>query len=599
VNRRPPPDRLNLNHRNRKRAIRRASAPPWPCLRLVPLTKPPRDADDSFTVLRKFAIVGAFLGIVALAAGPIWVSREQWHFGQSYDDQIYWILAKAIASGKGYRFLSLPGAPYAVKYPPLYPLYLSIAWRLNRSFPGNLATAAILHALLLPVFVALLFILLRQLGLSWRRTVLISALAIGTHAMILLNITLFSEMLFGCFLLGTFITVERSAALNVRRPHWWAMAGGLLAGLAYLTRSAALPVFAAVPLFYFLRKRFRLTGWFFAIAAPPAGAWLVWGALHPGASLDPVNTGYLDEYLRILRAGGFTAMFTRQLATLSLSVAETLVSGSQRVLGPFPVIHLAAAAALMGSIRLGRKRHWPVALVFSGMYLLLITCWWSQSTGRFLMPVWPVLLAGVAEEASHFASLCEKSAVSARIRAALLHRLPRWGLMAAGALLVFHNGAGAFRRVQEMAGRERQVRFREEQTFAWIAQHRAPGAVLLTWKDGMSYLYTGVPASHSLFVGLLPDNPEYKALSRPLSTLPPEYKTAVVLVMKSDLQDAAGMDAIRGRMQSFEGGRLAYSTSDAFVYTFPVPRAEKPVTGYLRPNSPVIGQHLTRTPGVF
>src|SRR5579871_2147227 len=125
---------------------------------------------------RRFAICFAVLLLLALIAKPVWDGREQWHLGQNYDDSVYWLTAKSLAGGNGYRLLNLPGEPYAVKYPPLYPLYLSIAWRLNPEFPQNLGLASLLQAALVPVYLILLLFIFRGLGFSWRRTLLVSAM---------------------------------------------------------------------------------------------------------------------------------------------------------------------------------------------------------------------------------------------------------------------------------------------------------------------------------------------------------------------------------------------------------------------------------------
>ena len=70
---------------------------------------------------RKTAIAAAFLLLLALVAKPVWEGREQWHWGQGMDDGIYWVTAKALADGAGYRAVSLPGQPYEIKFPPLGP----------------------------------------------------------------------------------------------------------------------------------------------------------------------------------------------------------------------------------------------------------------------------------------------------------------------------------------------------------------------------------------------------------------------------------------------------------------------------------------------
>ena len=118
---------------------------------------------------RKSVLALVFLLPLALVAKPIWLGREQWHLGHGSDDGVYWVTAKAIATGQGYRVPSLPGNPYAVKYPPLFPAFLSMAWLIYPAFPANVRLAAAMQALLLPIYLALLLAVLRRFGFSWRR----------------------------------------------------------------------------------------------------------------------------------------------------------------------------------------------------------------------------------------------------------------------------------------------------------------------------------------------------------------------------------------------------------------------------------------------
>src|ERR1700677_191192 len=67
----------------------------------------------------------------------VWHNRDVPHFGILQDDGVYMIDAQALAQGSGYRILSLPAQPFDTRYPPLYPLYLSLAWRAIPAFPAN------------------------------------------------------------------------------------------------------------------------------------------------------------------------------------------------------------------------------------------------------------------------------------------------------------------------------------------------------------------------------------------------------------------------------------------------------------------------------
>src|SRR5512140_3524759 len=95
--------------------------------------------------------------VVLLALVPAirlaWLSRDGPHLGFYHDDGVYWVTAKSIAEGGGYRIPSLPGAPYQTKYPPVFPALLSIVWRVTPEFPLNLATAVWLTWLPLPLMI--------------------------------------------------------------------------------------------------------------------------------------------------------------------------------------------------------------------------------------------------------------------------------------------------------------------------------------------------------------------------------------------------------------------------------------------------------------
>src|SRR5688572_12685659 len=58
--------------------------------------------------------------------------------GSFHDDAIYVSTAKALAEGRGYDLINLPGAPPQTKYPILYPLLLALVWKVWPQFPGNL-----------------------------------------------------------------------------------------------------------------------------------------------------------------------------------------------------------------------------------------------------------------------------------------------------------------------------------------------------------------------------------------------------------------------------------------------------------------------------
>jgi len=149
------------------------------------------------------------------------------------------VTAKSLAAGGGYRQPSLPGQPYATKYPPLFPLFLSLSWRVQPDFPRTLVVASIFSRL----FAARVSgdFVLGSCG-NWDYRAQNAAGGRDDVRVVSLScfwaVTLYSELLFGCFLLSAIWATERAAVQDSAR---WALAGGLLTGLgvSYAQRGAA------------------------------------------------------------------------------------------------------------------------------------------------------------------------------------------------------------------------------------------------------------------------------------------------------------------------------------------------------------------------
>jgi hypothetical protein len=83
-----------------------------------------------------------FLLLLIPSAYLVSKSPDMPEFGRLHDDGLFFVSAKSLATGQGFRILSLPEQPAQTKYPILYPLYLSLVWRANPHFPENLALAS-------------------------------------------------------------------------------------------------------------------------------------------------------------------------------------------------------------------------------------------------------------------------------------------------------------------------------------------------------------------------------------------------------------------------------------------------------------------------
>lgn len=504
---------------------------------------------------RKWRIAIAFLALLALIAKPVWDGREQFQWGEGVDDGIYWVTAKALATGQGYRLINLPGQPFQTKYPPLYPFFLSLAWRIQPDFPRNFVIASALQAALIAIYLAALMLVLRQLRLSFRRITLICALTLVTFQFVLLGNSLFSELLSGCFTLFAIALLENS------RSRARISAAGICAGLAYLGRTAAIPLFVAVPVFLLLRKRTRDSIFYFATLAPIALGWHAWVWLHA----QDGSGGYIQEYLRVIRVTGFWANLVKQFSAISTAAAENLIPGITAFLMGIPLHHLVLAAAIAGGIRLAYRRAWPLAMIFAAVHLVMIACWWFEGVFRLMAPVWPFLLAGISEELNHVVELA--SAAKGRI----LSQKLRWLLTGFAVLILLRNDRDVSSRIDQVMRQARAERVADLEAYRWIAANARANDVVLSWKDSVSYLYTGVPASHPLFVAFTPQSAAIKALEHPASP-PPNYSDGLLLVLQSDLSEsfAGHIDGFRVVAETIPGARLQYESPTALIYRFPL-----------------------------
>jgi 4-amino-4-deoxy-L-arabinose transferase-like glycosyltransferase len=111
---------------------------------------------------------------------------------------------------------------------------------------------------MLPLFLWALWRLLADYGFSARARcgmVLVAALSPVT---VVFSFSLMPELLFTALLLAAVILAER--AMKPEVSVWLAVAAGVCAALAYLTKSIAAPLLFTVPLCFALRTHYRKAG---------------------------------------------------------------------------------------------------------------------------------------------------------------------------------------------------------------------------------------------------------------------------------------------------------------------------------------------------
>ncbi len=434
----------------------------------------------------------ALLVIIAALVPSLWLAvaaLDMPQLGHFHDEGLYWISAKSLAEGSGYRILSLPGEPYQTKYPPLFPLLLAGVWKLDPSFPHNLRLATVVCWIALPVCLLLAARLLRTMGFGSASAAAICAVLALNPYVLNYSTSLMSELWFSCILLGCILVIHRAGEPGSAR--WVALAAGLLAGAAYLTRSSGLPLLASGPLYFALRRQYSRAALFVCGMAPAIVAWTWWTNRHMLLATDLTSlyyTNYLGFHLASFSLRDVPVLVWKNAAGM-LAGAGDLVAGLRE--GAVSVI--LGSFVFAGAARMVRRTGLsPYHLYGGGLILMLLP--WHLCAGdrymRMILPLLPLLAAGLFDLLSDCMVAARRwydSDSVVRMAAACLAGVAVAGLalpIAAGPVRTLLTAPGSI-------ARERKNLDQDRAAFRWIQANLPRNATFLTGADPVFYLYTG------------------------------------------------------------------------------------------------------------
>ncbi len=415
------------------------------------------------------------------AAALVWLVRDMPYFGLPYDDGMYFSSAKALAENGTYRLPYLPVPTPDTNHPPLYSAYLSLVWLLDPVFPRNLSVAIWFAWLPLPLLVWVSSAFWREHAFSTtERLVLLAAVAVN-FAVLLASVTLMSDLLFTVLLLAGVLALRKTGLMGA------AMAG-LCLGAAALTRTAVLPFAAAAVIYCALRREWWRAVVLCAVFAPFPAAWAWWAARQPPI---PGEAVYALQWppVAVLQQLWYTLASTGNL------VMPGSANWFRGVTAPvFGVAALAGAWRLVGAKR--GIRDWPVLHLAAVPYLMLLVLWrWAPSPAnpRWLLPLYPLLLAGFYVEARHFVRMVldhyRRKRGAERVLAATFA-----GLAAvAGVAFVYGNVTG-YNILLRSFSEERRALASERAAYDWMRSNLPAGSVVLTRNAAALYLHTGLRA---------------------------------------------------------------------------------------------------------
>ncbi len=480
------------------------------------------------------------VGAVVLAVAA--ATMTTWPVGVFYDDGIYLVLGKSLATGEGYRYLNLPGHPAATHYPPGYPALLALLWLVAPSFPANVALFKLANAVLLALAAGRLFLFARRsLDLGPAPAAVAILLGCLTVPVIAVTGVLFSEPLFLAMLALALPACER--ALRDDRPRAVLVAASLAAATT-LVRSIGLPLVGALVLVLLVRRRWRSAGLAAAVAGAMLLPWQAWTAAHSTGLPRPVAASYGSYTSAIrdaVRANG-VAYVSRVVLHNTRDLARPL--GAVFAPGTGRVPRALVVAALLGLLALGGvglARRAPVTGLFLLGYAGIVIAW-PYRPDRFLWGVWPVLLLTLAVGAS----VAVGDLRARPLRGSML--APR-GLAAGVALLLAlgltrYNARGYQQRW--WASAQKSAAGQLVPLVEWVERNTRPDDVIASDGDAMVHLYTGrhtVPSAR-WSVEAYPAEPSAAARLADLRGLLDAYPVRFVLLGSGQSTSAAAAAAL-------------------------------------------------------
>jgi hypothetical protein len=516
------------------------------------LVAPPREASLSLSIGRALPWLTAAMvlavGVSIVDALPV---------GVVHDDGMYVVLAKALATGHGYHWLHVPGAPPATHFPPGYPAVLALLWLAFPSFPQNVLLFKLANACFAALAAAGWVQFARdRFGMSPLGAASLAIISILGIPMLTLSVMVMSEPLFLALLIPTLLYAERLVgASDVRRRDVILL--GLAAGLATLVRTHGIALIAAVPIILLARRRRISEAAIFAVVAVAVVLpWQLWARAHAGVVPAPMRGNY-ESYGAWLSAGIHTdgvALLWRTAQRTSIELTAmfaTLAAPSLPALFRYVALGVLTVLSIFGVRAFTRQA--PVSALFLALYAAIVIVW-PFTPARFVWGVWPlVLLVPV---------LGAREVLRWRPAIGPLRVLRVGALLLTFALATGH----AAYTVRGYRGRwwasiPRAGAANLRPLVLWAAQRTAPTDVLAVEAESAVYLYTGrrtVPV-HTFTVQqyFQPRTPEQDATV--IVSLLASYHVDAVAVTTSTMRAAVGMLASRtppvlALSDSFPGG---------------------------------------------
>jgi hypothetical protein len=432
--------------------------------------------------------------LIALLIPAYWISVSAPGTGYYHDDGVYLATAKAMATGKGYRILSLPSELAQTKYPALYPTLLSAVWRLAPEFPGNVIWLKALSLVFTVLWAWTVLTFIREFTTFGQQAWWLVLFVLLSPWVIFLSGITMADTLFAFLSMYCILLLSRVVEQKVRNPMQTVVFAAMLASGAFQARTAGVALIGAAAVVLMLRRMPRRAAVFALLCGLFCIPWLLWQAGHP-APMDWVQSYYTKaDY----RAGanlfeGFTLPQALRIAGLNamyVYLSLWLVAG-------LPISPLMFAISLplwifvlVGAVGGGRTGWLPMRL-WVLFYTAMLVCY-VYTPSRYMACIFPILLVfgyqGVRLTLGKGLEVREVRMAAGLLVAVSLVWLfwqvsvNSWWTIQTGTASVGRAARDDWGPTKEMMG--------------WIKENTPQDAVIAADSDPAIYLYTGRKAIH-------------------------------------------------------------------------------------------------------
>jgi hypothetical protein len=454
--------------------------------------------------------IGFVLCVVFAGVGVLYylaITPQQ--FGRLHDDSIYVTTAKALATGQGYRIISLPYEPGQTKYPPFHPFLLSLIWRAFPQFPQNLIPMMMLTIAATLGFLALSYRYLIKQGYSARwQAALVVVLALFNWRTMVMATSLYSEALYALVSVLALYLAEEYERRDY--PPITGVLAGVAIGLTYLTRSVGITLLMAIALNFALRRQWKKALIPGAVASMFVVGWALWCQANR-TSAEGINVAYYTNYFghisyvinslqdqnHMSRAGVLLYLLTRNIFILtSVSPMVVILGINFEWAQYFGFASLFILAGLVRQIR-NRLRLLHIYLV---LYIAMNALVPFPSYDRYLIPVIPFVLMFLVVEAARLVNLIgsqltKNGPLINKVSAAFIGL----ALLISAGTVLYNHGSEIYGRVGLASLQKTALPAPEDvEAIEWINEHTNPSDVLVCYHDPVYFLFTGRKIARSL-----------------------------------------------------------------------------------------------------